>query len=63
MPPMPTLHHLAGLQHAQQIQIAEHRHRLFRQPLTARPAATTRGASIIAMPTPRHAATSAAKVA
>jgi hypothetical protein len=63
MPPIPTLQHLASLQHARQIQIAEYRHRLFRQPLTARSVAATPDASVIAMPVLRHSAASRAKVA
>ena len=64
MPPMTTLQHLAGLQHAQRIQMAEYRHRLFRRPLATRSAVATRpAASVIAMPVLRHSAASPAQVA
>jgi hypothetical protein len=64
MPPFTTIQHLAALQHAQRIQTADRRLRLFRQPLTARPSGTTHvTASVVVMPFPRHSAASAVMVA
>lgn len=56
MPPITTLQHLVGLQHAQRIQTAEHRARLFRRPM-ADP--TRASAMVIDLPVPRCTAASA----
>ncbi len=64
MPPMTTLQYLADLQHAQRIEMAEHRSRLFRRPLLARPTRIPRpAASVIAMPVLCHSAAAPARVA